>query len=860
MIETPPLHLQVEPGFEEVAEEFVRNFQERDEVGAACVVYLEGEKVVELHGGLRDPELCLPWQQDTLTLLYSTTKGFSAMVLARLNSLGLLDYDAPVAEYWPEFAARGKEAVTVRQLLAHQAGLPAVEHRIRPMELGDQEFLAGLLAETEPAWEPGTRSGYHAVTFGWLAAELARRLDPEGRSIGRQLREEIAGPLGADLYLGLPRDFPEERLADTVDLSPGVALRSAAELPRRFLLNMANPYSLSHRALLNPRFRYPGDYGRPPQRYLEIPGANAMGSAEAVARVYSCLAGGGEAIGLSQETFEQLQATPVPPSEWPLDLVLCMDAAFTLGFMRPETPDAWATSPRAFGHFGAGGSFGYADPETGIGYGYVMSRMGARIRDDPRERALRHALRRCLDRRRVRRLAREAADRDASGPLRLRVRHGRHEDLPAIVAIYNQAIRDTPATFDTVEKTVADQEDWFRAHGPEHPLLVAKHDEEVVGWASLSAWSDRCAYAATSEVSLYVHEAWRGRGVGSELLRVLVEAADRVGKHALLARITTDNEASLRLHERLGFRRVGVLREVGRKFGRLHDVALLQRLEGAGGPRWVTASELRRDLEALGVAPGQTLMLHAAVSRLGRVLGGPDVVLRVLLDLLGPEGTLVMYTSWESAPYHLDRFPPELREGVEDEYPAYDPETSPAMRPWSILTEYLRKWPGARRSAHPEANLVAVGARAEWLVDPHPLHYGYGPGTPLARFVEAGGQVLLLGAPLETVTLLHHAEHLAEVPDKRVVRYRMPVLEEGQRRWVDVEEYDTGRGIRPWDGEDYFARITRQALEEGVGRSGPVGRGEAHLLDGPGLVALGVRWMEANLRGEEVRSEEAGDS
>jgi CubicO group peptidase (beta-lactamase class C family)/L-amino acid N-acyltransferase YncA len=571
----PDLHLEAAPGFEEVAEAFAGNFEAREEVGAACVIYLGGERVANLYGGLRDPELRLPWQADTLTLLFSTTKGFSALTLALLHSRGLLDYDAPVCQYWPEFSRKGKANITIRQLLAHQAGLPVVSRPLSPLELGDQDLLAELLADTPPAWEPGTASGYHALTIGWHMAELVRRLDPQGRSLGRVLREDICEPLGADLFLGLPRDFSEQRIADVLDVSPMRTFQNLGELPPRFVLNIANPYSLSYRSLLNPNLAHPGDYGRPPLRHLEIPAANGLGSAEAVARIYSALASGGSKLGLAPSTMAALQAPARAPTGGKLDRVLWLEVLFSLGFWRPETPDAWHASTAAFGHFGAGGSFGFADPETGVGYAYVMSRMGTRLRDDPRDVALRQALARCLKRREaVGKASREIAE----APLRVRVRHAREEDLPGIAAIYNQAIRETLATFDTVEKTAEDLRDRFLAHGPRHPLLVAWHNEDLVGWASISPWLDRCAFQDTVEISLYVHDVWRGRGVGKELLRVLVEAGDQAGAHVQVARIATENQASIHLHRLLGFEKVGVLREVGRKFGRLHDVAFYQRI------------------------------------------------------------------------------------------------------------------------------------------------------------------------------------------------------------------------------------------------------------------------------------------
>lgn len=198
----------------------------------------------------------------------------------------------------------------------------------------------------------------------------------------------------------------------------------------------------------------------------------------------------------------------------------------------------------------------------------------------------------------------------------------------------------------------------------------------------------------------------------------------------------------------------------------------------------ITKSRLVADLKRLGVASGDTLMLHASVKAVGWVVGGPDVVIQALLEVLGEEGTLMMYVGWEDspweAPYVFKEWPEEWQRAYLEEFPPFNPATSRAHRRWSILTEYLRTWPGAYRSGNPEASCVAVGAKAKWLTENHPLQYGYGPGSPFAKLCEAKGKVLLLGAPFGSITLLHYAEHLAKVPNKLVIRYKVPILQEGK--------------------------------------------------------------------------------
>ena len=267
--------------------------------------------------------------------------------------------------------------------------------------------------------------------------------------------------------------------------------------------------------------------------------------------------------------------------------------------------------------------------------------------------------------------------------------------------------------------------------------------------------------------------------------------------------------------------------------------------------RLITETQLVKDLQGLGLKPGDTVMLHASVKAVGWIVGGPDVIIQAILDVIGPQGTLMMYAGWEEAPYLTIALEEGRGEAYLAECPAFDPERSRANRKWSILTEYLRTWPGARRSNHPEASVVAVGAKAAWLTKDHPLHYPYGPGSPFAKLCEAGGKVLLLGSPLNAVTVLHYAETIAEIPDKRIVRYRMPILREGKRVWVEIEDIDTGEGIvEGHSNEEYFAEIVREYLASGKGRWGTVGAASSYLFDAAELVRFAVRWLERSFGGK----------
>jgi aminoglycoside 3-N-acetyltransferase len=264
----------------------------------------------------------------------------------------------------------------------------------------------------------------------------------------------------------------------------------------------------------------------------------------------------------------------------------------------------------------------------------------------------------------------------------------------------------------------------------------------------------------------------------------------------------------------------------------------------------VTRSEIARGLRDLGVREGGVVMVHTSMSALGWVVGGEDTVVLALLDVLGRRGTLAAYAGWDENPYHLAAWPEEWRRAYEAELPPYDPAISVADHEVGRVPERIRTWPGAVRGEHPEANLVAVGPRGAWLVSPHPFDEAYGEGTPLARLVEAEGQVLLLGAPLETITLLHHAEALADVPTKRRVTYRMPIARDGDTVWVELHDIDTSSiGALPYENvippeTDPFEFIAREALNAGIGIGGRVGESTSHLFDASNLVRFAVRWIE----------------
>lgn len=381
---------QVSSGFERVRDAFAANFARRHELGGACCVYVDGEKVVDLWGGVRNKKTDEPWERETMVVVHSATKGLAAMTLAIAHSRGWLDYDERVCAYWPEFAQQRKERITVRQLLAHQAGLFAIDEPVSRDDVADLDRLAVILARQKPAWEPGTRQAYHGLTLGFYEGELMRRVDPRHRTLGRFFQDEIALPLGEDFYIGLPVEIPNARLAT---LSPPGPIEMVIGFrPLRLLVEGLNRRSNISRALsVNPGTSVYLDESRVYARNLEVPAGGGVGTARAMAHAYGVFATGGGELALRRETLDLLAAPAIPPVRGFYDECLKAEVQFSLGFMKPC--DNWRFGgTRSFGSPGTGGALGFADPDAGIGYGYVTSRMGTVFTGDPRDVALRDAV------------------------------------------------------------------------------------------------------------------------------------------------------------------------------------------------------------------------------------------------------------------------------------------------------------------------------------------------------------------------------------------------------------------------------------------------------------------------------------
>ena len=395
-----PIHGHVAPGFEAVETEFRQNFAQRADVGAACAVYHKGIKVVDLWGGYRDAKTHAPWQENTLEIVFSTTKGMAAICLAMLNSRGLLDYDKKVVTYWPEFGQNGKENISVRQLISHQAGLVAVDSPLDLPTLADLDKMAVILARQKPLWEPGTHWGYHNISLGFYQNELLRRIDPQHRSLGRFFADEVAARLGIEFYIGLPPDVPLARIGTLVWdwhlLTDFItASRKEAQLLPT-ILDALNPHSLTRRAFQRKLPLLVADYKNPAFRGVEIASASGIGQARAIARAYGALAAGGAALGITPKTLEALKAPAVPPTQGEFDLIMRKDLKHSLGFGKPSVNTRFSTNPHAFGWPGLGGSLGFADPDAQIGFGYVMNRMSYSMTTDARALSLAGAVYRCI--------------------------------------------------------------------------------------------------------------------------------------------------------------------------------------------------------------------------------------------------------------------------------------------------------------------------------------------------------------------------------------------------------------------------------------------------------------------------------
>ena len=376
------------PGWEPVRDAFLHGFESGEDHGAGVAVYHGGRPVVDLMGGWRDREHTVPYGPDTLQLVFSTTKGITSIAVAMCVERGLLDYGEKVSTYWPEFAREGKGAITVAQLLSHRAGLYTVGGDITLEEALDWDVVTSRLAGTAPFFEPDSTHGYHAITFGWLAGELVRRVT--GQDLGGFVRDNIVDPLGAEFHIGLPESK-----------EPRVARLMAHPIPKfppdvaKVMFERSGPGTRGAAALgLNGAFGQ-GVFNKPEVHRAQVPGANGIGNARSLARIYAATVGEVAGVRLLQPaTVARATTSNTPAGE--MDVVLIDETVFGMGFMlhRPGSP---MSGPGAFGHNGAGGSVAFADPARNLGFAYAMNTMMTVEGTDPRRERLIAAATRCAD-------------------------------------------------------------------------------------------------------------------------------------------------------------------------------------------------------------------------------------------------------------------------------------------------------------------------------------------------------------------------------------------------------------------------------------------------------------------------------
>lgn len=389
----------VEPGFEAVREAFIRNFELHGEKGASVAVYVDGESVVDLWGGVADVTAGTPWSRDTLALSYSVTKGATSTLANLLAQRGELDLDRPVADFWPEFAAEGKGEVSTRDVLSHRAGLPVIDGRPSLEELIEGDPVTEMLAAQAPVWKPGSAHGYHALTFGWLMAGIIRRAT--GSALGDLFAELVADPLGIDFYIGCPAS-EHHRIAHQVnpptpDPADIEAIKddTARELVMRTIAAMMDPESLLSRALTsNGALPTPeAEAWSDPRIYMtEQPAANGITNGRSLAKMYASLVA--EVDGVRLLGDDAIQEAAVEQSAGP-DEVLLAESRFGTGYML-LSPVCQMLSESSFGHIGAGGAMGFADRDSLVGFGYVQNQLGASLTGEPRTEGLVEALRECL--------------------------------------------------------------------------------------------------------------------------------------------------------------------------------------------------------------------------------------------------------------------------------------------------------------------------------------------------------------------------------------------------------------------------------------------------------------------------------
>ncbi len=395
-----PIEGVVAPGFELVAEMFVRNFEQGLEIGSAVAAYRGNEILFDLWGGFKDEERQEPWESDTMACVHSSTKAIAALAIAMALSRGYLELDRPVADYWPEFGVNGKEGITVRQILDHSAGLPIVEEQLGIAIMADLDALSVILARQTPQWEPGTRHGYHGWTIGMYLNEIMRRTDPESRTIGRFVQNEIFDLLNEEFYIGLPDHIDDLRVSG--EIMTGRTMWELFAWSPMVAASMLLPKWMKGDSLASKMLNNPPELGtvsnfhRRDVRSVEFPGGNGIGTARAMARAMAASLAENNPLQISPEVKAEIEKTHAKSGQDELDAVMGAPSLYQMGFSKPTEQSVYGGRPRTFYAPGGGSNLCLADPDSGVGFGYCLNRFGGNALSDRRIVALYDSLLKCV--------------------------------------------------------------------------------------------------------------------------------------------------------------------------------------------------------------------------------------------------------------------------------------------------------------------------------------------------------------------------------------------------------------------------------------------------------------------------------
>lgn len=380
----------IQAGYESIADAFRLNFEKYGEIGASCCVYHQHERVVDIRAGYRDLKKKKAWEADTLVPVFSSTKAIAAACLALCHSRGQFAYSDKVAKHWEAFGQNGKENITIEQLLQHRAGLSAIDKTLNIQTIANRPMLEEIIAEQKSHWSPGAYQGYHVWNIGWYISALLSKIDPQGRRLREFVEQELLPHIEGEVRIGVDEDFDYDRIAT---LKPFSKLKGLFAMPPAFVAEFFKPWSLTFKSMLNPSFVSDhANFNKPEVLQLEIGSGGGIANARGLASLLDALSNPAHSLCLSASTQNYLQQYPSPPASGFRDIVFKQDAfRFHAGFMKPSGKHNYSLSKRAFGGFGAGGSFVYTDPERQLTVAYTMNKMDSAMMNIKREVNLREA-------------------------------------------------------------------------------------------------------------------------------------------------------------------------------------------------------------------------------------------------------------------------------------------------------------------------------------------------------------------------------------------------------------------------------------------------------------------------------------